>query len=155
MADYPAALKERVHTFLEEDEWDFIFFDKDNVFVFYTRIEETGQQLNYMFELCEHTLLLHCDLNQQISPDHFSEAALLLARINFQTAEGNFMLNPENGAVRLKTSLSLRGSRIPSRDTLRKALYVSMHEAIVYAPCFEAVEQGNSAREAILLCQND
>ena len=99
-------------------------------------------------------LMVHSTFNPPVPAEARAEIALLLTRVNFGIVHGNFELDLDDGELRYKTSIDVRG------DRLTEALFENVVAANVsmfdrYVPAIEAVVRGEDPAVAVAAIESD
>lgn len=135
-------------SFCEEDEWPYEriegedllkidFEGSTGVWVCAARAEEEAEQLAF-----------YSYLPTLVPEDRRAAVAELACRINYHMVVGSFEMDPDDGEMRLRTSLDAEGSELTT-SWIRQLVHANVLQMDVFAPAINAVIDGDPPDQAI------
>jgi hypothetical protein len=149
-----SSLCDVVIDYLEARDIPYVLDDSRDV-VGFLSLSENGPWTVYIAMLeADEQLMVHSTFNPPVPADAREEIALLLTRVNFGIVHGNFELDLDDGELRYKTSIDVRGAG------LTEALFENVVAANVsmfdrYVPAIEAVVRGEDPAAAVAAIESD
>jgi len=150
-----ASLFDILVDFLAEDGWAPESVSDESIVRLKARGESGEWELYGLAREDDQQIVVYAECPLTAPEERRAEVMEFITRANFGLAVGNFDLDLDDGEIRFRTSLDVKGDRL-SPALLRQVVWDNIAVTDKYLPGLrEVIESGVSAREALAKIESD
>lgn len=119
---YDASIARLVKKFLDEDDWNYTFNEKEGLFTFNLSMSNKLKKVSYRVRIRDDCYISYatCPLN---ADDCKAEMAEFITRANYGLRNGNFEMDYRDGEIRYKCFVDC-DETVPGKQTIKDSIYI-------------------------------